>query len=224
MCCTAANVMPVALESARGRRTAGLSSDERRLYRWVLEQFAEHGHVSVSLARMAARALDVEFEQAFESFTRLDLVHSGEDEIAVAYPFSGRPTPHRVWIDDRRQSVFAMCAIDALGVAPMLNLPVEILSRDPVSGGEVWVRVDPGEGAWWEPDTSVVLDGCAAVGGPSFSSCCGVLNFFESGENGLRYLIAHEDVSGETMSMPQAIEAARAIFGEVVRGAEGVDG
>jgi hypothetical protein len=48
---------------------------------------------------------------------------------------------------DGKRWVEAMCAIDALGIAPMLGLPVEIYSRDPLSGGEIWVRLDPHEGA-----------------------------------------------------------------------------
>ncbi len=102
--------------------------------------------------RAAAHRFDVDFERAVARFAQRDLVHLDGGEIAVAYPFSGRPTPHRVWIDGRAEPVFAMCALDALGIAPMLNLPAEILSRDPLGGGEVWVRIDPGDGAWWEPE------------------------------------------------------------------------
>ena len=46
------------------------------------------------------------------------------------YPFSGHPTPHRVRFDGRE--VYAMCAIDALGVAPMLHRPIEVVSSDPI--------------------------------------------------------------------------------------------
>jgi hypothetical protein len=50
---------------------------------------------------------------------REDLVHRGSDgEITVAYPFSGRPTGHRVRFSDGHE-VDAMCAINALGVAPI---------------------------------------------------------------------------------------------------------
>ena len=44
----------------------------------------------------------------------------------VAYPFSGRPTPHRVRFADGHE-VHAMCALDALGVAPMFGEQIESL-------------------------------------------------------------------------------------------------
>ena len=110
-----------------------------------------------------------------------------------------------------------MCAIDALGIAAMLERPIEVVSRDPVSGGEVWVRIDPGDGAWWEPETAVVLAGSCNGSGPSFRSCCRVLNLFESGANALQYLRANGDVAGHAISIPEAIAAGHAVFGNVLK-------
>ena len=62
----------------------------------------------------------------------------------------------------------AMCAIDALGIAPMLGLPIEVRSRDPISGGEVHVQLHPGEQPDWQPKKAVVLAGSTHCDGPSF--------------------------------------------------------
>lgn len=207
-CCTPA--------AGRSCRPARLPGNERRLHAWVIGQFAREGRVGIAELRTAARRFDIDFEQAVARFAQRDLVHLDGGEIAVAYPFSGRPTPHRVWIDGRAEPVFAMCALDALGIAPMLNLAVEILSRDPLGGGEVWVRIDPGDGAWWEPEAAVVLDGHSRRGGPSFESCCGAINFFASGENALAYLLAHPELDGHAIPLPEAIEAGAAVFGDLL--------
>jgi Alkylmercury lyase len=54
---------------------------------------------------------------------RRSVVHRGADgEITVAYPFSGRPTAHRVRFPGGHE-VDAMCAIDAVGIAPMFGEP-----------------------------------------------------------------------------------------------------
>ena len=47
--------------------------------------------------------------------------------------------------------------------------------------------------------------------------CCQVLNFFASRENAERYFFEHGEVSGFPITMPQAIEVGRAIFGAVLR-------
>ena len=93
------------------------------------------------------------------------------------------------------------------------SCPIELVSTDPLTGGEIWVHLDPGDGAWWEPQTA----GSSRGGGPSFRGCCRVLNFFDSGESALRYLVAHPDVAAHAISLPEAIEAGRAIFGDVLR-------
>ena len=109
-----------------------------------------------------------------------------------------------------------MCAIDALGIAPMLGVPVEVTSHDPLSGGEIWVRLDPGEGAWWEPHEAVVLAGSVSCAGPSFLGCCDVLNFFESTAPAEQYLRDHDQITGFPIFIPEAIEIGRAVFGDVL--------
>src|SRR5947199_3052189 len=53
--------------------------------------------------------------------------------------------------------------------------------------------------------------------GPSFGGCCDVLNFFETRENAERYLAEHGEVAGHPISLPEAIEAGRIVFGDVLR-------
>jgi hypothetical protein len=97
-------------------RLARLSDAEREFYRWILRGFADGRRPDAAAAREAAWRLGLDPDDAFDTLAREDLVHRdvGTREIAVAYPFSGRPTAHRVRIGGRN-AVDAMCAIDALG-------------------------------------------------------------------------------------------------------------
>ena len=219
------SAVEVALEAAaipasrRGReRARRLGSGQWALCQWVLRRFADGDPPApAELARTAAER-GVDLAQAVAVFAAEDLVHldPASGAVLVAYPFSGTPRGHRVLIDGDRW-VEAMCAVDALGIAAMLERPIEVFSRDPLSGGEVWVRIDPGDGAWWEPEQAVVLAGSACSDGPSFRSCCSVLNFFESGEHALQYLLAHTDVTGHAITLPEAIAAGAAIFGDLLK-------
>src|SRR6266849_4384606 len=198
-------------------RLEPLSPGERDLYDWILTAFATGRPPAPDTLADTASRFEIDVEQALATFAREDLVHHDPaiGTILVAYPFSGTPRGHRVLIDGTHQ-VEAMCAIDALGIAPMLGLPIEITSRDPHTDREVWVRLDPGEGAWWEPETAVVLDGCVGTDGPSYRTCCGALNFFESGESALGYLVTNPGISGRAIPLPEAIELGRAIFGDLL--------
>jgi hypothetical protein len=109
-----------------------------------------------------------------------------------------------------------MCAVDALGMPFMLGAEAEIVSQDPLTGEEVWVRIDPGDGAWWEPQPAVVLAGATGTSGPSVSTCCSFINFFASAESAGRYLRENPMLRGETLSIPEAVEAGRLIFGDLL--------
>jgi hypothetical protein len=109
-----------------------------------------------------------------------------------------------------------MCAIDALEIAAMLNQAIEVRSHDPISGSEISVRLHPDDGATWQPKTAVVFAGSSRCDDPSYSGCCDVLNFLETAETAQRYLREHDHVEGMPISIPEAIETGRAIFGEIL--------
>ena len=66
-----------------------------------------------------------------EALLRLDdddLIRIRDGHVDIAYPFSASPTAFVVRLPDGRER-YACCAIDALGIAPMVGQPVEIRSR-----------------------------------------------------------------------------------------------
>ncbi len=197
-------------------RRARLTGPERDFYFWILRRFAAGGRPSAAELRTAARELGVETEGTLRALAREDLVHLGRGgEIAVAYPFSGVTTAHRVRFANGEE-VFAMCAIDALGIAPMFDEPVEISSQDPLTGASFHARVTPVGDATWEPESAVVVAGVSDSCGESFRGCCPVLNFFASADNAERWLAAHPEVRGHVATIEDAITAGRAVFGDVL--------
>ncbi len=199
-------------------RRARLSDPERELYAWILRRFATDGRPSSTEARAAAERLAIDPEEALETLAREDLVHRGADgEITVAYPFSGRPTAHQARFPNGHE-VDAMCAIDALGIAPMFGEPIEVESRDPLSGEGIRVQVAPdGTAASW-PESAVVVAGAIRDQGDACCGCCPVLNFFFSPATAERWLAEHPDVRGKVISMREAAAAGRAVFGDVLTG------
>jgi hypothetical protein len=100
---------------------------------------------------------------------------------------------------------FAMCAIDALGVAPMLDQPIQITSRDPLSNEPFHADLSPDDSASWQPDTAAVVAGVNDRHADSCSGCCPVLNFFASTENAERWLNEHPQVHGQVITIEDAI-------------------
>jgi hypothetical protein len=196
-------------------RTARLSAGERALYRWVIERFALAAPPTAAQLAEQAQQLAPDTDGALASFAREDLVHTDpEGAVTVAYPFSARPRGHEVTVAGRL--VQAMCAIDALGIAAILDQPVDIRSHDPLTGREIHVHAEPEGVTSFQPETAVVLAGSSTCEGPSYCGCCDVLNFFESTDNAQRYLDENTSVTGIPIWIGEAAAAGRAIFGAIL--------
>jgi Alkylmercury lyase len=204
-------------ERAGRNRSKRLTPAERDLYRWILRAFAEHGKPPVDTLSEVDSSLGLDVERSLARLAEEDLVHRDprNGEIIVAYPFSGAPTTHRVTLD-RGSEVYAMCAVDALGIPFMLGEPAEISSTDPVTGGEIATRVAPEGVLDWQPQTTVVLWGGTRCEGPSAATCCQFVHFFSSPENARAYMAERRQMTGEILAMPTAAEAGRVIFGDVL--------
>src|SRR5438105_2163078 len=148
-------------ELNEGRCAVVLSPPARHVHRAVLVAFAESGRAPLraELERIA-RGRGADPGAVLTELAGRDvLAFDGSGEIRAAYPFSPSPTQIQVtWEGGPR--VYAMCAIDALGISAMLDRPVTITAREPDSGRPVTVEVDRNR-ARWRPHRAVVFSGAA---------------------------------------------------------------
>lgn len=140
-----------------------------------------------------------------------DAIRLGADgDVAVAYPFSTQPTRHRVRIADRVE-VYAMCAIDALGISAMLGQDTRIEFLDVTTGDRVTVTMTA-EGMGWDPKEAVVFIGALAGGGPSSDCCCDYLNFFVDQSSALSWTAGHPNIPGQILNQTEAVELGVRLF------------
>ncbi|MFF3786844.1 organomercurial lyase [Streptomyces sp. NPDC001933] len=213
--CCATDALDVVGRAGRGRR-APAGRGLRAVHQAVLRHFADTGtapgpDVLEPVAAQAGRtASAVLGELAAEDFLTLD--EAGQ--IRAAYPFSAVPTRHRVRIDGGVE-VWSMCAIDALGIPPMLEADVVISSTDPVNGEPVTVTTRSGA-ATWEPKNAVVFVGQRPGGGPAATACCDALNFFTSTVSAQTWVTDHPGIPGRVVTQVQAEDIARETFGPLL--------
>jgi hypothetical protein len=150
----------------------------------------------------------------------LDALHEGDfvrvdsgRRIVSAYPFSGVPTSHRVTLPNGVE-VFAMCAIDALGISPMLDADATIFSTDPHNGDTVTVTFRDGRTTWNPPGAAVVLT-VPTIDGPAAEVCCRDLNFFTSKTSAQSWVDTHH--TGLVLTPAEAEHQARNTFGSLLR-------
>ncbi|WP_212592160.1 MULTISPECIES: alkylmercury lyase family protein [unclassified Pseudonocardia] len=185
------------------------------MHQAVLRHFAATGIAPARrvLAPVAARsgrtAGQVLAELAAEDFLTLDEAGG----IRAAYPFSAVPTGHRVRID--RVQVWAMCAIDALGIPAMLDTDVVISSSDPVTAELVTVT-SRGKAMVWQPHSAVVFVGQRPGGGPAATACCEAVNFFTSDTTARTWISGHPGVPGRIVGQAEAEHLGAHTFGPLL--------
>ena len=201
-------------------RQARLPAPLRDLHRAVLRRFLETG--AAPTARWVRQtALDTGLDaSAADELEAADAIHLSNGIVTVAYPFSGIPTPHRVQLDGL-PPVYAMCAIDALGLPAMAGRDGQITSADPRDGTPIVVTVR--NGTWtWTPPAAVVVAGRTTGCGPdcgSFESMCPNTVFHASRESAQAYLADRGDLDADILGQDTAIEAGRLNFGALLGGA-----
>jgi alkylmercury lyase len=163
-----------------------------------------------------AAELRLDSQAALAALAAADLVHTARatGTIVVAYPFSGRPTPYRVELAGG-PTVFAMCAVDALGIPQMLRRDGRISSVDPTSGQPITVEVHAG--AWrFQPATTVLLSGRTGDGDACDTAadwCCPYINLHTDPEAADTYRRAHPDMTATLLGQAEAVQAAGQAFG-----------
>jgi hypothetical protein len=215
-----------------------------RFYRALLLVFPEHGGPPErATLRRLARRFDVGLEATLALLVARDLVQRdpATGTITAAYPFSGIPTAHRVFLaatsDHPAVELFAMCAVDALGIPLMLRQAATITSVDGLTHEPVYVSVMPSasgtssapaaepveHGGWraaWDPVEAVILarpeDHEHTHGLVAADSCCPIINFFCSLDHAERWAAAHADGEVHVYSQAQALRYAAILFAGVL--------
>jgi hypothetical protein len=204
---------------ARGAqdRQATLPGPLQAFHRALLGAFlTEAGPADLAAVGRLAAGRQLDPQAALAALAAADLVHAdpATGRVRVAYPFSGPPTPHRVELAEG-PPVYAMCALDALGIPQMTRRNGRIHSIDPTSGQPITVEVDD-QGWHWQATTTVVLAATTTMGdacGSVADCCCPYINFYASPHDADAYRQAHPAMAAELLSQAEAVEAARRIFG-----------
>ncbi|MER5184507.1 alkylmercury lyase family protein [Streptomyces sp. NPDC002896] len=215
--------MDAAGRGGRGR-LAPVAGGLRAIQQALLRHFAATGHSPAMEDLDAAAAADgrtaakVVADLAADDFLVLD----DHGRIRAAYPFSAVSTTHRVCLADGVE-VWAMCAIDALGIPDMLSTDAVITSADPVTADTIIVTSADGH-MTWQPPTAVVYVGQRSCTGPAADVACGALNFFTSRRTARTWARQHPDNTGRTVDQARAEALGRSIFGSLFPAAEPAEG
>jgi mercuric reductase len=200
----------------------GYSSDEDVVRSSIIRHYAATGCApTLSELGVATRLPQDALRRPLRQLRDRDLVVMDEERIVGAYPLTSRKTEHQVHVGGKR--VHAMCAIDALGVGAMLGRDIEVGSACRHCGAAISVvtREAGTVLAAVAPAGTIVWSGMRADAGCAADTLCTVIAFFcnahhlEAGRSA-----NHPDAAGYRLSLDEAFQVGRAIFGPTLAGLE----
>jgi hypothetical protein len=187
-----------------------LPDAERRLHRAILLGMIAKGGIPSPDALAAAAGLPVgDVPARLQTLARADyLALDVAGRVRCLYPFSPAPTPHVVVLGHERR--FAMCSIDALGVAAMLGRVVTIEGSCARCGEVIRLDVEPGAIRRAEPPAAVVVARRSGVE-PACDVCCPFTRFACGPAHGAELAAAMPET--EMVPLAEALPHAETTFG-----------
>ncbi|MBL4743226.1 MAG: hypothetical protein JKX87_01075 [Cycloclasticus sp.] len=117
------------------------SSDVNRLHQDILLSCIAKGRF-LSKEEMSHYVGDV--SEAIDVLSKRGLVTlNSNGDLIGAYPFSRNERNYAVQVNEYK--LYAMCALDALAIAPMFKLATQITSRCGLSGDVITIKMDAGK-------------------------------------------------------------------------------
>ncbi len=197
-----------------GRATT-LTPAQRLLFRALIDEMVATGQAlapdvaaqRVGLSTRETRSLLAQLVEG--DWVAID----GDDALAAAYPFSVAPTGVTVVWDRTERS--AMCAVDALGVAPLLGYEVEIRASCPHCGREIVIHVEPDKLRKRSPRSAVVIRRWTV--GPAAANRCDATRFACSPDHAQEWLRQNGGPDDVIQSLEASFIEARGIFADAYR-------
>ncbi len=192
-----------------------------KVLRAILESFPLQGKApsNKELAKILRVSDMVEVTRCLDELEKDDAVLRDKrtGEIIVAYPYSSAETRHRVTIAGRKK-IWAMCAIDALGIHFMVGKDTAIESACPQLGTPIIIHFHAGGVSFVDPSTTVVwLNDKRAGECHDATTCCPGTNFFSSPEALEQWKSRRRKASGELYTLQRAMERGRNLFGHLLQ-------
>jgi hypothetical protein len=193
-----------------------LSLEENEVRRFILTQAPILGHLP-TLTEVKQHFTQISDDKIISILTRLDqldVIHltNNHTTIAGAYPFSGSPTPHVVTFKKESfKSLYAMCAIDALGVGFMFNYDVIIESKCNHCNEKIEVVIEKNEIVALNPEGLVVW-GDMGYSDRAATSICRNINFFSSVDHFTKWRKKSSPRRGSLLQIQEAFYLGKMFF------------
>lgn len=197
-----------------GRATA-LTPAQRLLFRALIDALIATGEAP-SLESISQRVGLSSQETALiaEQLVAADWIATDDDgTVTSAYPFSVAPTGINARWDGTERPV--MCAVDALGTAPMLDQAVQVRATCQHCDRAITIDVEPDRLKKRTPRSTVIIR--RRTVGPAAASRCAATRFACSPDHAQQWIHEHGGPDDVIQSLEASFIEGRTIFANAYR-------
>ncbi len=195
-------------------KKANLDFQESEIRKFILQEFANNGKPPSLRKIMERFKLNSEniANKTVEKLEKFDLLEKVGNEIISSYPFSANATRHKVIFEDKKE-VYALCAVDAMGIHFMLNKSITIVSTCPKCENDIKIEVQNGQIISHNPEEIIEFISVGDDCGCTAKSFCPFINFFCSKEHLDEWREENSEYkNGVIYSLTDALEQGKFIF------------
>ena len=182
------------------QRQQSLEPKARNIHREILNSFATKAK--------AAEDIDPAILKILESNDQVVLDES-KTKVIGAYPFSLKKTAHRIYNDDI--DIYAMCAFDAIAIAPVFNVTMNVESHCYVTKDPIEISQSANELISVKPSKDIYIGiRWQSAGSCAAESLCMEMLYLKDEAIAKQWQGGNEDYS--IYPLPDAIEFATKYF------------
>jgi len=191
-------------------RQEQLSPALKKLHQTILYSLARQGTVPTT-DMLTEQVGQTTLTTAIQTLAAQDLIvlNDSASEVVGAYPLTTEVTPHRLQIG--AHSLYAMCALDAVSVAPMFATEVRIDSHCHVTGHAVQIHMRGADVIASNPAELMIGIRWQMPSGVAAHSMCTEMVFLKDSKTARQWQ-GDEVENISLFSLAEAIEFGRAFF------------
>jgi hypothetical protein len=173
--------------------------------------------VTLDSLAVATRLTPEDVKAALAALHETGAIYLRDGTVIAAYPFSLAPTRHRVSISGL--TAYANCAVDALAVPPMADVPAHVSSACGHCGVPVTLTMRGDRILESQPAAPVVfyLDKDCCAPGPAVLTRCPHIQFFCDRDHAGQWQGAHPEHRGTVLDVADAAAFASQHFAVAIR-------
>lgn len=197
-----------------------LTSEEIEVLKYIFQTILKSGRTPTTTEmQLALKKSDSNLFRGLNKLEKKDILlrKRGTQEIVSIYPLSLKPTEHQILLENGKR-LFAMCAVDALGMPIMFNRNIKVVSQCEKCKQKIIIEIKNEEITWIShPNIMIWSPSCQIT--PAAETCCPSVNFFCCKEHLEEWTKENPDLIGKISEIKQAFPSIKQcwkVYGETL--------